>query len=233
MKDHLISNPSVGPWDLSSLFQYALSGLESHGGAVPSSITHQPGDTTRLAEAAVRNGCDLALVSGGDGTVNEAVNGLVGTRTALGTTPVGTGNMWARQLGFQSHTLANPFRFPEVVDSLAHGTVRTVDVGIANGRYFLCGTGIGLDSQIAAEMEPRPRYAKRLGALPCVVAALNVAGDFPGIRARARYYWLATSGSTAVGLILPPMGVWMTAFWMVSSSRDRGSSTRCATSCGF
>ncbi|MCJ7736696.1 MAG: diacylglycerol kinase family lipid kinase, partial [Anaerolineae bacterium] len=96
-----------------------------------------------MAKAAVRNGCDLVLVSGGDGTVNEAVNGLVGTQTALGTTPVGTGNMRARQLGFDSHTLANPFRFPEVADSLAHGTVRTVDVGIANGRYFLCGTGIG------------------------------------------------------------------------------------------
>lgn len=233
VKNQLISNPSAGPWDLSNLLQYTLSGFESHWGAVPSSITHQPGDTTRLAKAAVRNGCDLVLVSGGDGTVNEAVDGLVGTQTALGTTQVGTGNMWARQLGFHSHTLANPFRFPEVADSLARGTVRTVDVGIANGRYFLCGTGIGPDSQIAAEMEPRPRYAKRLGGLPCVVAALNVAGDFPGIRARTRSYWFATSGSTAAGLILPPMGEWMTAFWMVSSSRDRGSSTRCVTSCGF
>ena len=182
MKAHLIYNPSAGPWDLSKTLQRTLSGFESYGWTVHSSITRQPGDTVQLARAAAKNGCDLVLVSGGDGTVNEAVNGLIGTQTALATIPVGTGNMWARQLGFHSHALANPLRLPEIVDSLAHGTIRSVDVGLTNGRYFLCWTGVGLDSQVTAEIEPRPRYAKRLGALPYIGAALSIASDFPGVR---------------------------------------------------
>jgi len=129
-------------------------------------------------------GCDVVLVTGGDGTVNEAVNGLVGTDTALGTIPVGTGNVWAKQLGFRQGILANPFRLREVVDSLAHGTIRTADVGLANGRHFLCWTGVGFDAQVTTEMEPRPRNVKRLGVLPYVIAAVTVASDFPGVRAQ-------------------------------------------------
>ena len=184
MKAHLIYNPTAGPRDVSNVLQRVLSEFQSYGWTVHSSITHRPGDTIRLASTAAKDGCDLVLVSGGDGTVNEAVNGLVGTQTALGTIPVGTGNMWAKQLGFHPPTLANPLRLTEVVDSLARGTIRAVDVGVANGRYFLCWTGVGLDSQITAEMEPRPRYVKRLGMFPYAVAALTVAGDFPGVRTR-------------------------------------------------
>jgi len=164
------------------MLQRLCSGFESHGWSVHTSVTHQPGDTTRLARAAAEEGYDVVLVTGGDGTVNEAVNGLVRTRTALATIPMGTGNMWARQLGFHSHTLTNPLRLREVMDSLAQGTVRTIDVGRANGRYFLCWTGVGLDSQVTVEMEPRPRHSKRLGMLPYVVAAITVASEFSGVR---------------------------------------------------
>src|SRR5690242_5155450 len=64
--------------------------------------TSGPGDATRIAREAVRDGADLILVLGGDGTVNEAVNGMVHSNVALGILPAGTANVLAMELGLGS-----------------------------------------------------------------------------------------------------------------------------------
>ena len=147
-------------------------------------MTERRGDATALARAAANAGRDVAIVAGGDGTVNEAVNGLVGTETALGVLPVGTGNLWAKQLGIPTYTLTNPLRLRDAADGLAKGTVRSVDVGRVDDRYFLCWAGIGLGAQVTSEVEPRQRHTKRMGMLPYVIATVLVARDFPGMRSR-------------------------------------------------
>jgi len=184
MQSHLIYNPTAGPRDVHRSLGKLIVALERHGWTVDLRTTERAGDGTRLARAAAEAGCDACIVAGGDGTVNEAVNGLVGTDTALAVLPVGTGNMWAKQLGVPTYTLTNPLRLREAVDGLIAGEVRSVDAGLADDRYFLCAAGFGLDATVTSEMEPRARHTKRLGMLAYAIAAVMVARDYPGVRSR-------------------------------------------------
>jgi len=184
VRARLIHNPIAGPWDVRRALKRIRSELGSHGWSAELHVTEKPGDALVLSREAAQEGFDAVIVAGGDGTVNEAVNGLVGTETALGVLPVGTGNLWAKQLGIPTYTLANPLRLQDAAAGLAEGSIRSVDVGRVNDRYFLCWAGIGLDAQVTSELEPRPRHTKRLGMLPYVVAAVTVARDFQGVRTR-------------------------------------------------
>jgi YegS/Rv2252/BmrU family lipid kinase len=184
IKACLIYNPAAGPWNAKRALKRIRSYLGRHGWSVEPQLTEKPGDAIAMSREAAQAGFDVVIVAGGDGTVNEAVNGLVGTQTALGVLPVGTGNMWARQLGIPTFILANPLRLQEAAAGLLEGTIRSVDVGHANGRHFLCWAGIGLDAQVTAELEPRPRHTKHLGVLPYIVASVLVAREFKGVRTR-------------------------------------------------
>jgi diacylglycerol kinase (ATP) len=186
VKAHLIYNPAAGPWDLQNAIKRVCSELGKRGWSVDLRKTGQVGDAATMAREAAETGCDIVVVAGGDGTVNEAVNGLVGTRTALGVLPAGTGNRWARQLRIPHYMVVNPLLLHETAATLTEGTMRSVDVGLANGRYFLCWAGIGLDAQVTAEIEPRPKYTKHWGTLAYIIAAVIVAREFRGVRTRVQ-----------------------------------------------
>lgn len=182
MRSLIIYNPVAGPRDVWKELKRVRRELTTRGWSVEIEATRQAGEATALAREAARSGMDTVWVAGGDGTVNEAVNGLVGTETALAVLPVGTGNVWARQLHLPVYTLAHPFRLREAAIAQAEGRVRSVDVGRMNDRYFLLWVGAGFDAQITSDMEPRPRRVKRLGVLPYVVAGLTLAREFSGVR---------------------------------------------------
>lgn len=182
MKSLIVYNPIAGPRDVWRELKQVRKTLRGLGWSVEIETTRQPGDATVLAHQAAQAGLDVVWVAGGDGTLSEGVNGLVGTETALGVLPVGTGNVWARQLRLPVYTLAHPFRLREAAIAQGHGRVRVVDVGRLNNRYFLLWTGLGFDAQITSEIEPRPRPVKRLGVLPYVIAGLTLARDFSGVR---------------------------------------------------
>jgi len=201
MRARLIHNPTAGPRDVQRSLKRVRSFLKRRGWSVEYQVTEKSGDTTRLSRAAAQEGYDVVIVAGGDGTVNEAVNGLAGTRTALGVLPVGTGNMWAKQLGVPTYTLTNPLRLFEAAAGLAEGTIRRIDVGRVNDRHFLCWAGIGLDAQVTAELEPRQRHTKRLGALPYAIAAILVARDFKGVRTRVFLDGKIVRGRTLLVLV--------------------------------
>ncbi len=201
MRVHLIYNPTAGPRDIRGSLPRIIAAMERHGWSVELRATDRPGDGVRLARAAALSGCDAAIVAGGDGTVNEAVNGLVGTQTALGVLPVGTGNMWAKQLGVPTYTLSNPLRLRDAVEGLIQSSLRSVDVGVVGDRHFLCAAGIGLDAEVTASMEPRPRRTKRLGILPYALATVIVARDFPGVRTRVRLDGSIVRGRSLLVLI--------------------------------
>jgi YegS/Rv2252/BmrU family lipid kinase len=200
MKACLIHNPTAGPWDVQRSLKRVQSSLKRRGWSVQLQLTEKPGDAITLARAAAQDSYDVAIVAGGDGTINEAVNGLIGTETALGVLPVGTGNMWAKQLRIPTYTLTNPLRLREAAAGLAEGKIRVVDVGRMNDRYFLCWAGIGLDAQVTAEMEPRQRRTKRLG-LPYAIAAVLVARDFKGVRTRVSLDGSIVRGRTLLILV--------------------------------
>lgn len=106
----------------------------------------------RLAQGAAADGVDVVVTLGGDGTLNEAANGLVGTGTALATLPGGSTNVFARTIGLPN----DPIEATSVLlDSLAAGSIRPVGVGTANGRCFLFHVGIGYDAEVVHQVERR------------------------------------------------------------------------------
>lgn len=182
MKSLIIYNPIAGPRDVWKELKRVRRELATRGWSVEIETTRQAGEATLLAREAAQARLGAVWAAGGDGTVNEVVNGLVGTETALGVLPVGTGNVWARQLHLPVYTLTHPFRLCEAAIAQAEGRLRRVDVGRLNDRYFLLWVGIGFDAQITSDMEPRPKRVKRLGALPYVIAGLTLAREFSGVR---------------------------------------------------
>lgn len=128
--------------------------LRRQGLDVELSHTLGPRDATRLAcEAARRAGAEI-VVAGGDGTINEALQGIVGTSARLGVLPAGTANVLARELSL-------PFDPERAAAVIARGESRRVYPGRATDgrtratRYFLLMAGVGLDASIVARVRPR------------------------------------------------------------------------------
>ena len=105
-------------------------------------LTQAPGHATQLARASVLAGYDATIAIGGDGTINETARGLVGSETALGVIPNGSGNGFARELGM-------PLLFEEALARLQKPIVSKCDVGRANGELFLNLAGVGIEAEIA------------------------------------------------------------------------------------
>jgi YegS/Rv2252/BmrU family lipid kinase len=181
MDARLIYNPTAGPRDVTAELEKLCDFFRDEGWTIELERTEGPGDAARMARRAALKQRDAVIVAGGDGTVNEVVNGLVRSETALGVLPVGTGNLWAKQLHVPTYTLANPSRLRDAAQGLVRAEKRAIDVGEVNGHAFLCWASAGLDAQVTTEMEPRDRTTKRLGALPYLVAAVTVAQDFQGV----------------------------------------------------
>lgn len=121
--------------------------------------TSRRGHATRLALGAANEGYDVVVVMGGDGTLNEAANGLMGTATALAVLPGGSTNVFARQIGLPN----DPIEATGVLlDALAAGSIRPIGLGTVDGRCFLFHTGLGFDAAVVEQVERRSslkRYA--------------------------------------------------------------------------
>ncbi len=121
--------------------------------------TSRRGHATRLAQGAAVEGIDVVVVLGGDGTLNEAANGLAGSDTALAALPGGSTNVFARTLGLPDDAIEATV---VVLDALAQNSIRRVGLGMVNGRYFLFHAGMGFDAAVIARVERRAslkRYA--------------------------------------------------------------------------
>lgn len=119
---------------------------------VTAAETSKRGHATRLAQGAAADGADVVVVLGGDGTLNEAANGLAGTPTALAALPGGSTNVFARTLG----TPDDPIEATgALLDALARGAVRRIGLGTVNGRYFLFHVGMGFDAAVVEQVERR------------------------------------------------------------------------------
>ena len=121
--------------------------------------TSRRGHATRLAQGAAASGADVVVVLGGDGTLNEAANGLAGSHTALGVLPGGSTNVFARTIGMANDPIEAT---GQLVSALASGSRRRIGLGSANGRYFLFHVGIGFDAAVVEQVEKRgalKRYA--------------------------------------------------------------------------
>lgn len=115
--------------------------LYSHGIACDIGFLHTVGEGEKLAVRAVERGYDMVVAAGGDGTVNDVANGMVGSGVPLGLLPIGTVNVLARDLNV-------PLELSESIRVLAEGDVKNIDLGCADGRYFTLMAGLGFDAQV-------------------------------------------------------------------------------------
>lgn len=144
---HLIVNPSAGRGAAQRLAPAVLARLRERGLACETRATRAPGEASILVAEALRAGAGCIAVLGGDGTVNEAVNGYVGVARdsqALAFIPAGTGNDFAKMLDARGD-------WRNACDRVADRARRRVDLGRCNGRCFANGIGAGFDAQVAIE----------------------------------------------------------------------------------
>jgi YegS/Rv2252/BmrU family lipid kinase len=134
-------------------------------------ITNGPGEARELAEQAAADGCERVVAAGGDGTINEVVNGLAGSQTALGLLPLGTMNVFATELGLPIGDLRKCW------DVVEHGIVKPVDLPRANDRHFVQLAGIGFDAQVVAATSFD--FKKTLGPLSYIISATQIASKKP------------------------------------------------------
>lgn len=160
----LIYNPVAGMMERSQgHVQNLIRALSDLGVSIESIPTQFPGHATALAETAVRDGVDVVLVCGGDGTINEAVQPLVGTGTDLAVWPCGTANVFSKEIGLP----ANPQMLAEMI---FNRETRRISVGVAMKpetgwhRYFLLMAGIGLDATIVSGVDSRLKKWTGVGA---------------------------------------------------------------------
>jgi len=124
--------------------------------------TRYRGHATSLAAAARSSGVGLVLTLGGDGTVNEAVNGILGPATAdecagaadslpaLATLPGGHANVFTRAVGLPCDAVDAT---GQILQALAEGRHRSIGVGLADSRYFTFNAGLGLDAEVVRAVE--------------------------------------------------------------------------------
>jgi len=136
--------------------------------AVEVAETSRRGHATRLAIGAAAGSTDVVVALGGDGTLNEAANGLAGSRTALATLPGGSTNVFARTIGLTNDPIEATGQLLAALSRPA--AIRTIGLGSVNGRYFLFNAGVGFDAAVIAQVERRSEL-KRWAGHPLFVYA--------------------------------------------------------------
>lgn len=155
--------------------------LRAKGCEVVERRTTQRGDAEEFARAASSDDFDVVVAAGGDGTVNEVINGMVGRsdRPRLAVIPLGTANVLALEIGL------DPKDAEQVAETIAAGPSRTVHLGLANGRHFLLMAGAGLDAHVVEGVNVALK--RHAGKLAYVVESVRQAFgyDFPELTIRA------------------------------------------------
>lgn len=135
----LIANPHAGSrWRRRQLPQ-VLHHVQSVYPKTDIRLTAAKGEATRLARWGVEQAFDLIVCAGGDGTVNEVINGMALSTVPLGIIPLGTGNGLAREIGLSTRPL-------RAAAALENPRIRTIPLGQANDRYFSLIAGTGIDA---------------------------------------------------------------------------------------
>ena len=173
----IIHNPVSGRARSHRLVGDVASRLRGRGWTIDVATTRRGGDATSLALRAVRDHYPLVVAAGGDGTINEVLQPLVGTRVTLGVLPVGTVNLWAAEAGIPS----SPAALAVLLDRRSE---RLVDVGQIGSRYFLLMASVGFDAAVVAAVSGPLK--QRFGRFSYAVAAGNLALGYRGTRIRLR-----------------------------------------------
>lgn len=178
----VIHNPVAGARRARRLAGIVRILEERHGAAVTVRATTGRGDAEEIARTLQPGMVDALVVAGGDGTINEAINGLaataageVGPVVPLGLVPLGTANVLAAELGL-------PSTAEGIAAALVDGAVKPIHLGCANGRYFSMMAGAGLDARVVETVDTVLK--RRIGKGAYVVRTLQEWATRPGARYR-------------------------------------------------
>lgn len=166
MRIGLVCNPTAGGGKGAGVGQAARARLKARGHDVILAPTSSVGDGVDLARELARE-CDVIVAVGGDGSVNEAANGLAGSGIPLGVIPAGTINVLAAELEL-------PFALDRACDIISAGRTTPLDMGVADGRYFLLMAGAGIDALTIRELDSEAK--RRFRELAFVWTGLRAFG---------------------------------------------------------
>jgi diacylglycerol kinase (ATP) len=187
----LIVNPSSGRELAGEHAEPLVAALEPHFGSIDRFETTGDGDAAEAARRAVDRGCDTIFVAGGDGTLNEAVNGAWQARgldrVRFGIVPLGTGNDFATALGV-------PSGIEDAVGIFAARRELRVDVGLVNGRVFLNTSGGGYIAEVSVAVTPQLKTIA--GRLAYLIGGAQALLEYEPVRATVR----AQPGDLRIGL---------------------------------
>ena len=157
--------------------RHLIDWVRAKGHVVEPHMTLETGDATAMTAAAARSGVDAVIAIGGDGTLNEVVNGLDGFDTPLGIIPLGTANDFATQAGI-------PTDVDHAMDVILHRKPACIDTASLNGRRFLNVSTGGVGAEATAET---PAEAKEtLGPVAYAITGVRKFADFESYRATFR-----------------------------------------------
>ena len=157
--------------------RHLIDWVRAKGHVVEPHVTLETGDATALTAAAARAGVDAVIAIGGDGTLNEVVNGLDGFDTPLGIIPLGTANDFATQAGI-------PADVDHAMDVILHRKPVCIDTASLNGRRFLNVSTGGVGAEATAET---PAEAKEtLGPVAYAITGVRKFAGFESYRATFR-----------------------------------------------
>ncbi len=169
---HVILNPACQHGAASRLTPRVEKWLESRSLSYRLLRTEGPGHAAELAQAAMEAGVERLLVVGGDGTIHEVANGLLGVEgrlPAVAVVPLGTGNDFYRMVGVSS-------KLEDALDALDSGEERSFEVGLARwqggSRYFVNLFGVGIDAEVLRRRAGFARLPGQLQYLASLVTAV-------------------------------------------------------------
>lgn len=175
----IIYNPAAGQ-RRQRRYLALVTALREAGCEIRALPTLAPGDAERIAAVVSPADAEALVVAGGDGTINEAVNGLLGNEAGgrtlpLAVLPLGTANVLAAEIGLGNDPAA-------VVHYLLHGRSRPISLGRVNGRHFVMMAGVGFDAHVVTRVNLKLK--RGFGKLAYVVETLRqfLYYDFPLFR---------------------------------------------------
>ena len=162
MKVKVIMNPIAGRGRALKKKPQILKALLEYDAEFHLEETKGPNHATELARQAVEAGFDLIIVAGGDGTLNQVVNGLGGKQVPIGVLGLGTGNDFAAALQMPPDPVA-------AVHRIMRGEIQKIDLCRVNQRYFVSSVGVGFDGEVAFHVNQGFRRLRGKAAYLCSV----------------------------------------------------------------
>lgn len=170
----VIANPTSGSYTQNKgQIEETIAYLQANGWLAALCLTEAAGDAKRIARQAVEQHINVVVAVGGDGTINEVIQELANSDTALGVLPSGTVNVWARETGI-------PLDNTGAREILLHGRTRRIDLGQTGDRYFLLMAGIGLDGEVTSMVEKKS--VKCFGVLGYLFVGAWLGLGYPSFR---------------------------------------------------